>query len=122
MIYIQAPFSLPQTTMKLPSPLFDDGDALDHLLQMKRAMNGVRRSYVKTNGERLLTYDFVLTRGKGLELQAFIDAYYGVECGMYNWRDEHWKFKFMDPTPKFVYTTLGETTTVSLTLRGKQLG
>jgi len=63
--------------MLLPNPGFGDSEALTDEVEIKRAMDGTIRSYVKTkNDRRKLQWTFSLARNKSLELRAFIQAYF----------------------------------------------
>ena len=77
LFYLHAPFPTLQTMTVLPDPQFSDSMALTDAVSVKRAMNGTRRTYVKTKGgRRKLKVEFRLTRNKGLELRAFIQSYF----------------------------------------------
>ncbi|KKN21258.1 hypothetical protein LCGC14_0927150 [marine sediment metagenome] len=69
-----------QTITYLPNPTFSDSENLAVSISRKFSMNGTRRTYVKSKDERrklIMRFDF--TRAKGLELHAFIRAYYSTE-------------------------------------------
>lgn len=87
---LQAPNELIQTTSLLPEPSFGDGQGLDSELTLKRAMDGTLYSTIKTNNNRKLSYDFILTRGKTLEVIEFILTYSQYTVRLTNHKDEVW--------------------------------
>ena len=79
MFILQAPDPTLQETTLLPDPKWGDGENLTEEVQVKRAMDGTMYSYIKTKNERRhLQWSFRLTRNKGLELRAFIQAYHSA--------------------------------------------
>ncbi len=69
-----------QTITYLPNPTFSDSENLAVAISQKFSMNGKRYTYVKSKDERRkLIMRFDLTRAKGMELHAFIRAYYSKE-------------------------------------------
>ncbi len=76
MFYLQAPHPQIQTTSLLPNPVFGDSESLRVSMVTKRAMDGTLYTYVKRKGGRKLQWTFNLTRNKGLEVRAFIQAYF----------------------------------------------
>jgi hypothetical protein len=74
---LSAPYPLLQTTTLLPNPQFSDQEGLMASVVRKTAIDGTRYTYVKRKGNRRkLKWSFRLTRNKGLELCAFIFAYF----------------------------------------------
>ena len=59
----------------LPNPEFNDVRHLDHEINIKRAVNSNKRTYVKRKFEQVFTFSFVLTRAKSLELLNFMRTY-----------------------------------------------
>ena len=77
MFQISAPYPSLETTTILPSPQFSDAESLLDTVVRKLAMDGTRYTYVKRRGgRRKLKWTFTLSRNKGLELRAFIYAYF----------------------------------------------
>lgn len=69
-----------QTITYLPNPTFSDSENLAVSVNRKYSMNGTRYTYVKSKEERRkLIMRFDLTRAKGMELHAFLRAYYSTE-------------------------------------------
>ena len=79
MFTLQAPHPMLQTTTVLPNPQFGDGESLTDKVALQHSMNGKRYTYVKRKQRRKLQWSFHLSRPKGLELQAFIKAYFASE-------------------------------------------
>ena len=96
MIRLEAPLPVIQTISILPNPQESDTENLLNNLDVKRAMNGMKYSYVKSNPRRRLTYEFRLTRMKTLELQAFIESYFDSEIKITNHKDEVWHVRLVN--------------------------
>lgn len=91
---LQAPLPAIQTTSLLHSPLFSDSEAVRQSVGIKRAMDGTKFSYVKSNPRSKLNYSFTITRMKALELQAFIKVYYRADVRIVNHKGEVWDCNF----------------------------
>lgn len=91
--YLQAPHGLIQTTSKLPSPFLDNGEALDVVMNRRRAMDGTLHSYVKTTGEKNLTYTFLLDRLKALEVKEFVRVYIDEYIRLTDHNSDVWKVR-----------------------------
>lgn len=94
MLILQAPYPAIQTTSVLPSPQFADSEAPQPVLVVRRAMDGTRRTYIKSNELSKLNYTFNLWRGKALELRAFIESYYYAPILVTNHKNEVWLVNF----------------------------
>lgn len=91
MFYLQAPYPTLQTLTVLPEPKFSDAMNLTDAVIVKRAMDGTRRTYVKTKGgRRRLKWTFQLTRNKGLELRAFIQSYFASKIYVLDHLGRNW--------------------------------
>ena len=91
MFTLQAPYPAIQTTSLLPNPKFSDTEALTETLQLKIAMNGTLRTYIKTKGVReKLQWNFRLTRNKALEVQAFMRSYHASKVKVTDHNDRVW--------------------------------
>ena len=82
------------TTSILPSPRFNDTQARRLEVDMKRSMNNTKRSYVKSNDRQTVSYTFILSRMKGLELRAFILAYNASKLRWTDHRGDVWEGYF----------------------------
>lgn len=89
-VLLQAPAPTIETTTTLPNPEFSDVENQQAEVEVRRSMNNTVRTYIKRKGRKALTYTFSLTRGKSLELRAFIEAYYSSEIYLTNHKDEKW--------------------------------
>lgn len=94
MITLQAPYPALQTTSLLPNPQFGDSETPEQNIVIRRAMDGTRRTYVKTNQLSKLHYTFMLWRAKSLELRAFVESYYYAPILMTNHKGEAWQVNF----------------------------
>lgn len=89
-VIIQAPYPQVETATILPNPQFSDVESHQHSVAFKRSMNNTKRTYVKSSSRYILTYAFRMTRGKTLELEAFVKSYYGSRIKMTNHNNEDW--------------------------------
>lgn len=76
MFTLQAPYPGLQTTTIMPNPALGDSENLVAEVAKKHAMDGTLYTYVKRKGRRKLQWTFSLSRNKGLELRAFLQAYF----------------------------------------------
>lgn len=117
-VKIQAPYPLLQTTTLLPSPKFSDSEGvLDEVIQ-KRAMTGSLYTYVKTkSNRRKLLMQFQLDRMKGLELRAFIRAYFKSKIRLTDHLDQVW-IGYFTSNPFDFSTSSSEQQLISLEFEG----
>lgn len=96
-----APLPMIQTTSVFPSPQLDDTDSRLHEVEIFRATNGAKRSSVKSNVRRRLTYQFLLNRLKAEELKRFIQAYYRSKIRIIDHKNAVWEGYFMSNPASF---------------------
>jgi len=124
MITLQAPGPNLQTTSILPNPELNDTKALRSSIRMRRAMDGTRYTYVKSNSRFHFSWQFRLARMKALELRAFIKSYAGSEIRLTDHYGEQWDVFFMNNPFEFNGASRGspapgnETWTITLELEG----
>jgi hypothetical protein len=129
MFQLQAPYPSVQTTSLLPNPQFSDGEALTDSVIPKRAMDGTLRTYVKRkNGRRKLTWTFKMTRNKGLEVRAFVLAYFASKVRVTDHNGRIWVGNFTNDPFEFETTEKagpsiggwpkGESQTITLEFEG----
>jgi len=105
MMILQAPWPGLTTTTVLPNPQFNDMQARQHGVTIKRAMDGTRYTYVHTTDSRhKLTYQFTMSRKKALELRAFVRAYYRSQIRLTNHKGEVWRVWFINNPFEFETT------------------
>jgi hypothetical protein len=76
-VRLGAPYPAMQTYTYLPNPEFGDLEGSRQTVDIKRSINNTVYTYVKSKDLRKrLQLRFTLTRGKALELRAFIVSYY----------------------------------------------
>jgi hypothetical protein len=120
MIRLRAPVPNLETTSILPSPQLGDVKNRRHEIGIFRAIDGTKRTFVKSNTRRLLTYDFSLSPGKAEELKRFIRSYYGSKIELRNHLDEIWHV-YMVNNP-FPFADEGaESVSVQLQFEGTQV-
>ncbi len=92
---IQAPYPALQTSTILPSPEFSDQEALTNTVSANRAVDGTLFTYIKRkNGRRKMQWTFQVSRNKGLELRAFLVAYFYSEVKLTDHHDRVWVGNF----------------------------
>ena len=100
---LAAPYPASQTISLLPRPRFADGEAPTLTIAATRAMDGTLRTYVKTkNGRRKLTWSFLLTRHKALELREFVRAYFASDVEATDHHGRRWVGNFTNNPFEFV--------------------
>lgn len=88
---LQAPYPALTTTVILPEPQFSDQESQTHGMTIKRAIDGTRRTYLRTTGgRRRLLWSFTLTRAKGLELRQFIRDHHSSRVRVIDHNDRAW--------------------------------
>ena len=87
-VRLMAPLPALQTTTVLPNPKLGDVTKRQHQIDIFRAIDGSKRTSVKSNARRQLTYDFELDRMKAAELEAFVKAYFASKIRLVNHEDE----------------------------------
>lgn len=90
MIQLQAPWPAPSVTTLLPNPGFSDVEKRDQTVSTTRSMNNTLYSYARDGGTSLLTYTFLLSRMKSMELQRFVEVMIGQQILMTNHKNEQW--------------------------------
>ncbi len=116
-VILQAPYPLVQTTTLLPDPDFSDSEGSVDEVAQKRSMTGILRTSVKTkNNRRRLTMSFTLARLKGLELRAFIQAYFYSKIRLTDHLDQVWIGNFTDNP--FSFESNKEMQNIQLTFEG----
>lgn len=102
MIVLQAPFDVIQTTTQLPNPLFDDSESANVSVNTKRSMTNVLYTTVKRSGRSILKWSFELSRGKALELRAFIESYKTTKIRITDHRNRVWYGYFRTESEEIV--------------------
>ena len=95
MFQFAAPYPGIQTVSLLPNPTFSDTEALTASVSAQRATDGTLYTYVKTkSGRRKLSWNFQLTRLKGLELRAFLLSYFASKVKITDHNGRIWVGNF----------------------------
>lgn len=116
------------TTTILPNPQFSDSEGQTSEVQIVRAIDGTKRTYIKTKlGRRKLQWAFRLTRPKALELQAFYKTYFADTVTITDHNERVWVGNFMNNPFELdsasrakpnIQSLRGETVTVNLEFEG----
>ncbi len=104
-LILRAPVPGIVTTTVLPNPQFNDTQARKVELQIMRSMNGTRYTYVKSNDRQALSFTFLLTRKKALELRAFLVSYYRAKVQLTDHEGAIWEGYFTNNP--FEFSTAG---------------
>ena len=124
-VRLQAPFDSISASIILPNPLLDDSENLISNITLRKSMNNVMYTYVKSSSSRVLRYTFTLNRNKALELQNFFRDHHSNSIRMDNWKGETWKVKVKSNPLDFVkntrYSPTGPRVDVSLEFEGDRV-
>lgn len=83
------------TTTLLPNPEFSDSESQTSEVSLVRAVDGTKRTYVKTKlGRRKLQWAVRLTRPKAMELREFFRAYYASAVIVVDHNERVWVGNF----------------------------
>lgn len=104
----------------LPNAELGDTDNIQSTMEIKRALDGTKRTYVKSSTDRLLSYTFRLTPPKAAELEVFLDANRANSFRLHNHLDEDWRVKLISNPIDFVQVGPNEVT-VNLQFQGVKL-
>lgn len=97
MLMLQAPYPGLVATTVLPDPQFNDAQAKQHGVVNQRAMDGTCYTHIHTtDGRHKLTYQFSVSRMKGLELRTFIQAFFSSQVRLTNHKGEIWRVCFVN--------------------------
>ena len=108
MLTLEAPYPGVQTTSVLPSPLFSNAEFAKNEVSVKRAEDGTTYTYVKRQTRRKLQWTFRLTRAKGRELRAFLEAYFASKIKATDHDGEVWIGYFTNNPFEFDAVRRGE--------------
>jgi hypothetical protein len=123
---MQAPYPAVKTTSILPSPQFADTQGLKtRIASIMRSMNNRRYTYVHKNPDETLTFQFLLTRPKALELREFILLYFAAKVKITTHSGDVWAVNFVNDPFEFTGERKAEPSremyTINLTMRGRLL-
>ena len=95
-VFLRAPHPTIKTTTILPNPKFLDSRRTQSSVQIKRTPTRVI-SHPKTSDKYTLVLPFQLTRMKGLELEAFANAYQTVDWHVTLHDGSEWAARLVGP-------------------------
>ena len=110
----------------MPSPQFANASGLKvKIKSIMRSMNNMRYTYVQSNPDSVLTYQFLLTRAKSLEIREFILAYFANQIRITTHEDEVWIVRMVNDPFEFTGERRAmparESYTINMTFRGTLL-
>ncbi len=123
---LQAPYPALKTTTMLPSPQFGNAASLKSKIKsIMRSMTNKRYTYVQSSPDQTLTYQFLMTRAKSLELREFILLYFANKLKITTHEGEVWVVRFVNDPFEFTGERKAEPAremyTINLTMRGTLL-
>ena len=123
---MQAPYPALKTTTLLPSPQFANAAGLKSKIKsIMRSMNNKRYTYVQSSPDQVLTYQFLVTRAKSLELREFVLLYFASPIKIITHENEAWVVRFINDPFEFTAERKAEPAremlTINLTMRGTKL-
>lgn len=117
-VKLEAPYPSIQVISFLPNPVFNDSEACTNEIQKHYTMDGRLYTYIKqTNGRRKLLMQFNLHRMKGLELRAFIRAFYSTKIRLTDHLGVRW-IGYFTVNPFDFSTGSGELQDIQLEFEG----
>lgn len=118
-IYLMAPHSLPEVTIRLPNPLFSDTSNAPYYTNIVRTMNGNVRTIIKTNSDTIIKQNFQLRRPKAQELYEFIRVYGAAEMRFIDSKDvQYFGYIINDPF-SVQHDSRDDFTALTLEFRGR---
>ena len=123
---MQAPYPALKTTSLLPSPQFANTQGLKaRLKSVMRSMNNKRYTYVQTNPDQTLMFQFLMTRAKSLEVREFVLLYFGSKIKVTTHEGDVWLVRFVNDPFEFTGERRAEPAremyTINLTMRGQRV-
>jgi hypothetical protein len=110
----------PSHDLFLPNAELGDTINTQSTMELKRASDGTRRTYVRSNPEKLLSYTFRLSVMKAEELKVFIDNNHSRRVRLHNHKDEDWQVVIVSNPVEYVQVG-PEEVTVNLQFQGSQI-
>ena len=87
----------PITALILPNPELENTEGQDLSLQLRRAIDGTRSTYVKSSDRKSLSFTWEsLGRGKLIEVQEFFKLYVGDHILLEDFRGDIWDVIFAE--------------------------
>ena len=90
-VLLAAPYDKQKIVTVLPNPEFGDAQATQGQIQLKRKMNGDILTYAKPNDKQVLSFTWLLTRMKHLELREFTNIYHSADWQITDHNGTVWK-------------------------------
>lgn len=125
---LEAPYPAIEMTTILPNPDLSDVERPDMEINIKRFLDGSRRTYVRNADVHNFTYTFNLSRMKTLELKAFVERYFDSKIRLTNHKDEIWIVTIVDnpfeaaAVSRAIASPGDEDATVTINFEGKSNG
>lgn len=118
MIELHGPYENTTTVTILPNPEFDNARSLTSSVDVKRAMDGTRYTYVKAKVHEKLEFTFQLTPSKSEELKAFIEEYIGQAIRVVDHDGKVWRVNLTNDEFSYQPRMRDNWVEVSLELKG----
>lgn len=78
------------SSIALPAAEFDDGESNVSSLDLKRSMNGLTYTFIKSTDRRRLRHAYILDHTKALELYNFLSSVHADQIHITNWKGQVW--------------------------------
>ncbi len=120
MFKLEAPYPSVTTVTLLPDPEFSDGEGNVIEVNIKRSINGTRRTYIKRPGRTQLQWEFEMSEHKAHELRAFIRTYNAEKLRITDHNDRVW-IGYFTANPVEFETVTDEWQIVTLEFEGTEV-
>lgn len=131
-LQLSAPHPAVQTTSVLPSPQFSNQEAITATVSKLYAVDGTLYTYKRPkDGRHKLTWTFLLTQAKALEVRAFVLSYFASEIKVVDHDQRSWVGYFVSNpfelrgerrgAPTVQGLTYGEIHSITLEFEGREV-
>lgn len=94
---LEAPYVAPVAALILPNPELDNSEGQDLSVDLRKAIDGTRSTYVKSNNQKRIAFAWAnLGRGKLVEVEEFYKLYTGQRIRLTDFRGDVWNVIFSD--------------------------
>ena len=105
---LRAPYPNLITRIRLPYPELGEGESMLSTMTIKRTLNGMLYTYIKTNNSnQKLSFKFSMTRSKAEEFKRFLISYLTKQIHILDHMDRAWSGYFITNPVEFVTVKRG---------------
>jgi hypothetical protein len=106
-VLLQAPVGAIEAAIVLPNAIIGDTQNITSDFDLKIAMDGTKRTYLRTTNDQVLRYTFRMNRLRALALLEFVETFGADLIRMTNWKGEVWHVYLTTNPVEFVETSRG---------------